>query len=79
MTGERETGRRHGADPWVRGVTPLPGSRPPPSSAAPCPGGTTVTGLAPRPLRRLVLATEAGPGLELTRLFPDTPTALLDD
>ncbi|WP_411759570.1 hypothetical protein [Streptomyces tunisiensis] len=57
----------------------MPGSRPPPSSAAPCPGGTTVTGLAPRPLRRLVLATEAGPGLELTRLFPNTPTALLDD
>ncbi|MGA5186630.1 hypothetical protein ACPCSL_08475 [Streptomyces griseoincarnatus] len=79
MTGEYETGRRHGADPWVRGVTPLPGSRHPPSSAAPCRGGTSVTDLAPQPLRRLVLATEAGPGLELTRLFPDSPTAPLDD
>ncbi|MFZ4208424.1 hypothetical protein ACOZE4_26850 [Streptomyces griseoincarnatus] len=79
MTGEHETGRRRGADPWVRGVASFPSGRPPPSSAAPCRGGTSVTDLAPRPLRRLVLAAEAGPGLELTRLFPDTPTALLDD
>ncbi|MFC7901700.1 hypothetical protein ACFT1B_27720 [Streptomyces griseoincarnatus] len=80
MTGEHGTGRRHGgADPWVLGVAPSPGSRSPPSSAAPCRGGTTVTDPAPQPLRRLVLATEAGPGLELTRLFPGTPTVLLDD
>ncbi|MEV5044730.1 hypothetical protein AB0N20_08715 [Streptomyces griseoincarnatus] len=58
---------------------PLAGQPAPPSSAAPCRGGTSVTDLAPRPLRRLVLATEAGPGLELTRPFPDTPAALLDD
>ncbi|MGA5443575.1 hypothetical protein ACPCKW_29315 [Streptomyces griseoincarnatus] len=79
MTGEHGTGRRHGADPWVLGAALFPGSRFPPSSAGPCRGGTTVTDLAPQPLRRLVLATEAGPGLELTRLFPDTPTAPLDD
>ncbi|GGQ74010.1 STAS domain-containing protein [Streptomyces althioticus] len=40
---------------------------------------TTVTNLAPQPLRLLMLATQVRPGLELTRLFPDTPTALLDD
>ncbi|MER6835520.1 hypothetical protein ABT320_16325 [Streptomyces cellulosae] len=39
----------------------------------------TVTNLAPQPLRLLMLATEVRPDLELTRLFPDTPTALLDD
>ncbi|MEV5333781.1 hypothetical protein [Streptomyces werraensis] len=40
---------------------------------------TTVTNLAPQPLRLLVLAAEVEPGLELTRLFPDTLPALLDD
>ncbi|MCA2205011.1 hypothetical protein ACFT8V_02675 [Streptomyces griseoincarnatus] len=78
-TGEHETGRRHGADPWVLGVAPFPGSRPPPSSAGPCWGGTTGADLAPQPLRRLILATDVGPGLELTRLLPDTPTAPLGD
>ncbi|MFI8205283.1 STAS domain-containing protein [Streptomyces sp. NPDC085937] len=40
---------------------------------------TTVTNLAPQPLRLLVLAAEVRPDLEFSRLFPDTPTALLDD
>lgn len=43
------------------------------------PRRTTVTNLAPQPLRLLLLAAEVKPDLELTRLFPDTPTALLDD
>ncbi|WP_329446375.1 STAS domain-containing protein [Streptomyces canus] len=41
---------------------------------------TTVTNLAPQPLRLLVLATEVNPALELARLLPDTlPATLLDD
>ncbi len=41
---------------------------------------TTVTNLAPQPLRLLVLATEVNPALELARLLPDTlPALLLDD
>jgi anti-anti-sigma factor len=41
---------------------------------------TTVTNLAPQPLRLLLLAAEVNPALELAHLLPDTPPAtLLDD
>ncbi|MEU1084689.1 STAS domain-containing protein [Streptomyces sp. NPDC005908] len=43
------------------------------------PRKTTVTNLAPQPLRLLVLAAEIKPGLDFTRLLPDTPTALLEN
>jgi anti-anti-sigma factor len=44
------------------------------------PRKTTVTNLAPQPLRLLVLASEVHPALELADLLPDTPPAnLLDD
>ncbi|MFG3029185.1 STAS domain-containing protein [Streptomyces sp. NPDC048253] len=44
------------------------------------PRKTTVTNLAPQPLRLLVLAAEMNPTLELARLLPDTlPATLLDD
>ena len=43
------------------------------------PRRTTVTNLAPQPLRLLILATEVKPDLEFTRLLPDTPASLLDD
>ncbi|MFJ4536666.1 STAS domain-containing protein [Streptomyces tibetensis] len=44
------------------------------------PRKTTVTNLAPQPLRLLVLAAEANPALELAQLLPDTlPPTLLDD
>ncbi|AQS71110.1 STAS domain-containing protein [Streptomyces pactum] len=44
------------------------------------PRKTTVTNLAPQPLRLLVLATEVNPALELADLLPDTPPAAsLDD
>ncbi|MEU5274814.1 hypothetical protein AB0G87_00190 [Streptomyces asoensis] len=50
-----------------------------PSRGAPA-RKTTVTNLAPQPLRLLVLAAEVNPNLELARLLPDTlPAALLDD
>ncbi|MEU5279385.1 STAS domain-containing protein [Streptomyces asoensis] len=41
---------------------------------------TTVTNLAPQPLRLLLLAAEVNPGFELARLLPDTfPATLPDD
>ncbi|MFK8905639.1 STAS domain-containing protein [Streptomyces sp. YS-3] len=41
---------------------------------------TTVTNLAPQPLRLLLLATEMNPALELAPLLPDTPSSTqLDD
>ncbi|MFG2793380.1 STAS domain-containing protein [Streptomyces sp. NPDC048419] len=44
------------------------------------PRKTTVTNLAPQPLRLLVVAAEVIPALELARLLPDTPpTTLFDD
>ncbi|MEV6553033.1 STAS domain-containing protein [Streptomyces sp. NPDC051597] len=44
------------------------------------PRKTTVTNLAPQPLRLLLLATEVNPALELAHLLPDAPPAnLLDD
>jgi anti-anti-sigma factor len=44
------------------------------------PRKTTVTNLAPQPLRLLALATETIPALELAHLLPDTlPDTLLDD
>ncbi|CAL9608423.1 hypothetical protein SUDANB58_05582 [Streptomyces sp. enrichment culture] len=43
------------------------------------PRKTTVTNLAPQPLRLLLLATEVNPALELARLFPDTPQVALDE
>ncbi|AYN42544.1 STAS domain-containing protein [Streptomyces dangxiongensis] len=49
-----------------------------PSQEGP-PRKTTVTNLAPQPLRLLVLAAEVNPALELARLLPDTPATLLDD
>ncbi|MEV7020088.1 STAS domain-containing protein [Streptomyces sp. NPDC093991] len=39
---------------------------------------TTVTNLAPQPLRLLILATRVRPDLDLARLLPDTPAVLLD-
>lgn len=44
------------------------------------PRKTTVTNLAPQPLRLLLLAAEVNPALEFAQLLPDTPqSALLDD
>ncbi|CAL9336477.1 hypothetical protein SUDANB6_00178 [Streptomyces sp. enrichment culture] len=49
-----------------------------PSQEGP-PRKTTVTNLAPQPLRLLILAAEVNPTLELARLFPDTPQAAFDE
>jgi ABC-type transporter Mla MlaB component len=44
------------------------------------PRKTTVTNLAPQPLRLLLLAAEVNPTLELAHLLPDTlPATPLDD
>ncbi|MBT3150136.1 STAS domain-containing protein [Streptomyces sp. CHD11] len=49
-----------------------------PSGESP-PRKTTVTNLAPQPLRLLVLAAELNPALELAHLLPDVPPAGLLD
>ncbi|MFG2682376.1 STAS domain-containing protein [Streptomyces sp. NPDC048392] len=49
-----------------------------PSQESP-PRKTTVSNLAPQPLRLLLLAAETNPALELARLLPDTLAATMLD